>query len=925
MRSHLVSRRDHGWINRRLEYPVPLDGVSVNSSREGWSDSGSEIGFQIGVYGYLICAIRRPSYNPATPVVLASGTRLGPYEVIGPLGAGGMGEVYRAHDTKLNRDVALKILPALFAQDPERLARFKREAQVLAALDHPNIGAIYGSEDTDGAHALVLQLVAGPTLADRIAQGPVPLGEALPIAKQIAEALEAAHEQGIVHRDLKPANIKVRPEGTVKVLDFGLAKLLETDATGSGQGTALANSPTITTPAMMTGVGMILGTAAYMSPEQAKGRPADKRSDIWAFGCVLYEMLTGREAFLGETISDTLAAVLKEEPDLTRLPDRMRRLVDACLQKDPKQRLQAIGDWRLLLEDATEAKSQATSRAPWALAAAFALVGVFALWAPWRRTAPNHSEGAMRLDVDLGMAVAPTNLGPDAILSPDGTRLVVVAEGANRTSRLLTRRLDQSQSQSVELLGTDGAFVPFFSPDGQWVGFFSRGKLKKTRIDAGEPVTLCDAPAGRGGAWGEDGQIIAALETQRGLSLVPAEGGSIATLTTLAPGESSHRWPQILPGGKTVLFTSSTTPSNYDEASISVWSLAAHTEKIVLERAGLSPRYLPSGHLLYVRKGTLFAVPFDPVRLEVRGSPVVAVEDVSNDTNFGFARLDVSSNGILLYRKGRTEGGLTTVHWMDSTGSLEPLETEPALYLSPRISPDGSKLISIVNQGPNADLWIYDWQRGSKSRVTDGKAVYGSPVWSPDGQYIVFSSSGGMLWTRTDGAGKPQALTKSDPQQLPSSFTPDGRRLVFSEVNRTGGLIQTVLIDGGSGELRANKPEAFLQTSSTLPYPAFSPDGRWLAYAYTESGSYEVYVRAFPDKGSRWLISNGGGTMPRWARNGHELFYRTEDSRIMVVTYTATGDSFIADKPRLWSDKPLPNTGLTPNFDLAPDSKRSQC
>jgi serine/threonine-protein kinase len=838
--------------------------------------------------------------------------------VVSLLGEGGMGQVYRAHDTKLNRDVALKILPEAFALDGDRIAPFRREAQVLAVLNHPNIAHIYGFEDSGSTHALVLELVEGPTLGGRIVKGAIPLDEAMPIARQIAEALEAAHEQGIIHRDLKPANIKLRSDGTVKVLDFGLAKAMEPAPAISP---ALTVSPTITSPAMMTGVGMLMGTAAYMSPEQAKGRAADRRSDIWAFGCLLYEMLTGRKAFLGETISDTLAAVLKEEPDLTRLPARMRRLVDACLQKDPKQRLQAIGDWGLPLEDA-ETTSQATSRVPWALAAAFAVVAVFALWAPWRRVASNDAEGAMRLDVDLGMAVASTNIGPDAILSPDGTRLVIVAEGPNRKSRLLTRRLDQTPSQSVELRGTDEAFAPFFSPDGQWVGFFSRGKLKKTRIDAGQPMLLCDAPAGRGGAWGEDGQIIAALETQRGLSLVPAEGGSIASLTTLAPGEQSHRWPQILPGGKTVLFTSSTTPSNYDEASISVWSLAARTEKIVLEHAGLSPRYLPSGHILYVRKGTLFAVPFDPVRLEVRGSPAVVVEDVSNDTNFGFARLDVSRNGMLLYRKGRTEGGLSTVHWLDSTGSLQPLETEPALYLSPRISPDGSKLISTVNQGPNADLWIYDGQRGSKSRVTDGKGVYGSPVWSPDGQYVVFNSSGRMLWTRTDGAGKPQLLTGSNSLQSPSSFSADGSRLVFTELNGTGGLIQTVRVDGGSGSLRANKPEAFLQTSAALPYPAFSPDGRWLAYADADSGSYEVYVRAFPDKGARWLISNGGGMMPRWARNGRELFYRTEDSRIMVVTYRASGDTFVADKPRLWSDKRLANTGLTPNLDLAPDGKR---
>ena len=560
--------------------------------------------------------------------------RVGAYEVLSPLGAGGMGEVYRAKDTKLGRDVALKILPASFTNDPERVARFRREAQVLASLNHPHIAQIYGLEEANGTQFLVLELVDGESLDKRIARGRIPVDEALGIAKQIAEALETAHEKGIIHRDLKPANIALTKDGSVKVLDFGLAKAVDTTSVMSN----LSMSPTITTPAMMTGIGVILGTAAYMAPEQAKGRPADHRSDIWAFGCVLFEMLTQRQAFVGETISDTLAAVLKEEPDLTRVPPRTRRLLHACLQKAPNLRLQAIGDWRLPLEDAVEATSHARNRVPWALAVASVLVAAFALWAPWRPVTRNNAQGAIRLDMDLGMAVAPTNPGPDAILSPDGTRLVVVAEGAHGKSRLLIRRLDQSQSESVELRGSDGAFAPFFSPDGQWVGFFAEGKLKKTRVDGGEPVTLCDATAGRGGTWGEDGHIIAALETQRGLSLVPAEGGSVASLTTLAPGEQSHRWPQVLPGGKIVLFTSSTTPSNYDEANISVASLTAHTEKIVLERAGLYPRYVPSGHLLYVRKGTLFAVPFDPVRLEVRGSPAVAVEDVSNDTNFGFAR-----------------------------------------------------------------------------------------------------------------------------------------------------------------------------------------------------------------------------------------------------------------------------------------------
>jgi serine/threonine-protein kinase len=854
-------------------------------------------------------------------MALAPGTSLGAYEIVGLIGAGGMGEVYRATDTNLGRQVAIKVLPDTFAHDPERTARFDREARTLAALNHPHIAAIYGFERSDRTAALVMELVEGPTLADRIAEGAIPIDEALPIARQIAEALEAAHEQGMIHRDLKPANIKVREDGTVKVLDFGLAKAMEPFATPAAQA-SLANSPTITSPAAMTGVGVLLGTAAYMSPEQARGKVVDKRSDIWAFGCVLYEMVTGRRLFAGTTISDTLAAVLREETDLTRAPARVRRLLQYCLQKDPKLRLQAIGDAWLLLDDAPVKAAAVKTRVPWAVAGALAIVAAVALWAAWRSSAPARLQPAMRVDVDLGAAMSLNNVGPDAILSPDGRRLVFVIQGTNGKSRLVTRALDQSQS--VELRGSEGAYAPFFSPDGQWVAFFAGGKLKKTRLDGGDPVILCNAPAGRGGTWDDDGNIIAALESQQGLVLVPSAGGQVVTLTTLAAGEISHRWPHVIPGTKTVLFISTRTFSNYDESSINVLSLTNGTRKVVLERGGMYPRYAPSGALLYVSRGTLFAVPFDSNRLQVLGRPAALVEDVSNDTNFGFARMDLSNNGMLLYRRGRTEGE-RTVHWLDNTGKLEPLGLDLGVYQFPRISPDGSRLLWQLAEGSSADLWTYDWRRGGKTRLTDGRDVYTYPVWSPDGQYVVFSSSKGMFWTRADGAGKPQPLletTETTAAQFPTSFTPDGKRLVFSELNPNGGLIQTVVVDGSSGQLRAGKRELFLQTSAGLPFCAFSPDGRWLAYADAESGSYEVYVRAFPDKGTRVLISSGGGTMPAWSRNGRELFYRNDDGRIAVTSYTVNGDTFIADTPRIWSERRLANTGLTPLFDLASDGKR---
>jgi len=547
-----------------------------------------------------------------------------------------------------------------------------------------------------------------------------------------------------------------------------------------------------------------------------------------------------------------------------------------------------------------------------------AIFAALAFWAPWRRPSLGNPQPAMRLDLDLGVAMAPTNVGPDAIISPDGTRLVFVAQGPDAISRLRTRRLDQPEP--MELPGSEGAYAPFFSPDGQWVAFFAKGKLKKTPVDGGDAVILCDAPAGRGGTWGDDGNIIATLETQKGLSIVPSAGGRVEPLTTIAVGDNSHRWPYVLPGGKTVLFTSNATYSNFDEASISVLSLPERKSKIVLERAGMYPRYVPSGHLIYVTKGTLFAVPFDLARLEVLGRPTPVVEGVSNDTTFGFARLDLAVSGTLLYQKGRTEG-LRTVYWLDENGRTESFGLEPAVYQFPRISPDGGRLIWMMNQGPSADLWVFDWRSGRKTRLTDGHDVYSYPVWSPDGRFVVFSSSKGIVWTRADGAGKPQPLLESKALQMPTSFTPDGKRLVFSELNAAGGLIRTVILDAESGQLRAATPELFLQASA-LPFSAFSPDGRWLAYADAESGAYEVYVRAFPDKGTRWPISSGGGTMPLWSRNGSELFYRNADSQIMAVPYRVNGDTFVADTPRVWSETRLANTGLTPLFDLAPDGKK---
>ena len=860
---------------------------------------------------------------------LTAGTKLGSYEITAAIGAGGMGEVYQAHDAKLGRDVAIKVLPEAFAHDPERRSRFQREAKMLASLNHPNIATIHGLEQANGASYLVMELVAGETLADRAKrEGALPIEEALTICKQIAEALEAAHEKGIIHRDLKPANVKVTPEGKVKVLDFGLAKAFAGDAANDDP----SNSPTLSMAATMHGV--ILGTAAYMSPEQAKGKAADKRTDIWAFGCVLYELLCGRPAFEGEDVTDILAAVVRAEPDWSRLPEStppaVRTLLRRCLRKDKRQRISDPTDVRIEIEDAiaapkdsgtTQAAPASTSKlllSVGAVAAVLAILLAVALWGWWRATRPIEQalRPLVRLDVDLGPDVSfASPAGTDAILSPDGIRLVYVSQG-----RLFTRRLDQPNT--TELTGTQGALAPFFSPDGQWVAFFSQGKLKKISVEGGSAITLCDAGAGRGGSWGEDGNIIAALGIFTGLSRIPYAGGPPTVVTELQNGEITHRFPQILPGGKAVLFTATSTAPTYDTANIEVMSLADHRTK-TLVRGGTFGRYLPSGHLVYVNRGTLFAVPFDVDRLEVHGTPAPVLDQIGYNAAQGSAQLDFSQNGTLIYRSGGAGGGLLTIAWLDGAGKEQPLLAKPGVYGRPSMSPDGQRLALDVTEGSGTDIWVYDWQRDTMTRLTfTGTAS--TSLWTPDGRYIAFRALGeGMSVTRSDGAGKPQPLTQSKNTQVPWSFTPDGKRLAFMDQSSGSYDLWTVPLESDSAGLRAGKPEVFLQTPADERTPSFSPDGRWMAYSSDESGSYQVYVRAFPDKGGKWQISNGGGTIPLWSRNGHELFFETLDNHIMVAAYTVKGDSFVADKPRAWSEKQLGGTAtVARNVDLAPDGKR---
>jgi Tol biopolymer transport system component len=888
-------------------------------------------------------------------MALTTGARLGSYEILSALGAGGMGEVYRAADTRLKRQVAVKVLPPLLASDPDRLARFRREAEILASLNHPNIAAIHGLEEADGVHALVMELVEGEDLAQRIARGPVPVDDALPIAQQIAEALEAAHDAGVIHRDLKPANIKVRPDGTVKILDFGLAKLAESDGTsGAGKGVP-SQSPTITTPAMMTGVGMILGTAAYMSPEQARGFAADKRADIWAFGAVVFEMLTGERAFTGDTISDTLASVLKTEPNWQALPQaiplRLPSLLRWCLTKDPKRRLRDVGDARVQLEDliaggrdeADPGLNKLTALAawrrllPWALTGVLAAALVMLLIAapPWRQS---PQPALVRMDAQLGGDVSLVSfLAGDAIaLSRDGKLAAFVGQrDANKSAQIYVRRLNElNEREATPLGGTEGADSPFFSPDGQWVAFFADGKLKKVAVKGGATITLCDAPISRGGDWGDDGTIVFLPNRLGTLMRVSADaGGTPQVAVPLAAGEVSQRWPQVLPGGDAILFTSSGgAPTNWNEANIVVQKVASR-ERRVLQKAGYHGRYLSSGHLVFLRDGTLFAAPFDLDSLTVKEPTVPVIEGVTSNGGTGSAWFAASPTGLFAYVPGASTSAGIPISWMDREGKMTTLRATRAPWLNLRFSPDGERVAFQIQTAPT-DIWIYEWARDSLTRLTSDPAADTDPVWTPDGRRVTFSSTrgngttGNIYWQRFDESGNAVRLTNSPNLQQPRSWHPSGRFLAFEEVNaatNTDLMILPMEGDEASGWKPGN-PIVFANTPFDERHPAFSPDGRWLAYVSNDTGQNEVYVRAFQGPG-KWKISAGGGLTPTWSRNKRELYYGVAAvgagfGQIFVVPYTVEGNSFRPGKAQLWSPGRYQTRGPSRMFDLHPDGLR---
>jgi serine/threonine protein kinase/Tol biopolymer transport system component len=889
--------------------------------------------------------------------MIAIGTRFGPYEVLGRLGAGGMGEVYRARDPRLDRDVAIKILPSDFTDDPDRRARFEREARLLAALNHPNIAQIYGMEDTAGVQALVMELVEGVTL-DRLIEGaadrasssrqerraahtpvresaaggapqrqavlpqggplrgaPLPLDQALDIARQIADGLEAAHEKGIIHRDLKPTNIAVTPDGTVKLLDFGLAKA------SAGEPVADRSQPTMMA-VEGTSPGMILGTPAYMSPEQTRGRLVDKRADIWAFGCVLYEMLTGRLAFARETASDTIAAILERDPAWETLsptlPVGLHRLLRRCLEKDPKHRLRDIGDARIEIHEAMAGPKTARPKAASDLRSTTGRRTRRAEQMPATRS-PDQS--LVRLSVDLGPdAVA--GLRTTAVLSPDGRRLAFLARGTDGRQRLATRLLEHAQP--VLLAGTENAQDPFFSPNGEWLGFFADYKLKRVSVQGGSPVTLCEAPNDRGASWADDDTIILAPHIYGGLFRVPGSGGPLQALTHLSEGEVAHAWPDILPGRQAVLFTGGTAAA----PNVQVFSFASGETKVVAG-PGYRGRYLPSGHLVYVHHSTLFAVPFDTGSLEARGVPVPLLDDVADDAGDRTAHFDCARDGTLVYLRGKAVSSARMIAWMDPSGKTEPLLETPGRYSFISPSPDGKRL-AFAAGFPEDHIWVLDLHRGRPSRLTFATVGNQWPQWSPDGQHLVFNAQNGdrpgstLWWIRADGAGEPQRLLESAEELHPSSVAPDGRHIALHRrsAETLYDIVMLPLDTTDPEHPRPGTPEIFLRTPVNEWGAVFSPDGRWIAYYSEESGTGEIYVRPFRGPGGPWLVSSGSGIagiMAHWPRHGRALYYLSSDKHVMEVAYSAGTHSFASEEPRTWSEVTIPFA----SFNLSPDGGRA--
>ena len=838
------------------------------------------------------------------------GQTISHYKINSKLGEGGMGEVYRATDTKLNRDVALKVLPKAFASDRERMARFSREAQVLAALNHPNIASIYGLEDSEDKHALVLELVEGETLAERVNKGGIPLEESLKIALQMAEALEAAHQTGIIHRDLKPANVKITPEGKVKVLDFGLAKALEEEVVAED----ISQSPTISH--MATRAGMILGTAAYMSPEQARGKPVDKRTDIWAFGAVLYEMLTAERAFEGSDASEVLASVIKVDIDWNKLPNDipqvLRRWLRRCLQADPKQRLHDIADFRIEIEEyLSDSTADEVDRAVaflpsvskrqmigWLLPCAIA-TAIITLTAVWILSPQPVPKRLTRMALVLPSDQQLSSYGRHQVaLSPEGTHLVYVAN-----NQLYLRAIDQLEAAPIPGTTGGGGRSPFFSPDGKSVGFYAGGELKKVSIAGGAPATLCKAGNPYGASWGVDDRIVFGQGSD-GIFGVPAAGGKKELLIRVDPGREWAHGPQILPGGHSVLFTLGGAFS-WDDSQIVVQSLETGERKVLVD-GGTDARYASTGHLVYVRAGTLLAVPFDLGSLEANGDPIPILEGVSQSELTGAAQYSFSDRGSLFYVPGLSPE--RRLVWVDRNGVEEPIKAAARPYEQPRLSPD-DRLLALEIEG---DIWAFDLVRETTTRITfDGGS---RPVWTPDGKQIVFTHSSGLFRIAADGSSGVEQVLEGGLYHS-NALSPDGQTLLLHAHNPKSEDALTVKLDGRS------EPKPWLATIFSDVGTDFSPDGKWIVYESDESGQAEIYVRPFPGPGKKINISTNGGIQALWKANG-EIFYRQENQVIAVQVQTEP-ELMVGRPQHLFEGQYIfGGAGQFASYDVTPDGQR---
>jgi len=830
------------------------------------------------------------------------------YEILEKIGAGGMGEVYRARDTKLGRDVAVKILPPVFARDAERMARFRREAQVLASLNHPNIASIYGLETADDSQALVLELVEGPTLADRIARGALPVAEALPLAGQMAQALEYAHERGIVHRDFKPANVKMTDDGRVKVLDFGLAKALEDPVAAPSSGALAADSPTISptlsspVTGALTGANVILGTAAYMSPEQARGKVVDKRTDVWSFGAVLFEMLTGRTLFRGETVSDSLAAVLRLDPEWDRLPadtpPRVRELLRRCLTRDPALRLRDIGEARIALADpdgaaapppdrATPSGFPRSARTAWTVAAVAVVVALVLTW--WPRHA-RQEERPFRLS-----AVVPPgdriDAGPEfnvLTVSPDGRSVAYVARRGG-TNRLYVRRFDDRTA--IALPGTEDARNPFFSPDGQWVGFFSGLALLKVSIHGGQPVELAEVAQDRGGVWTATGEIVFTPNYGSGLLRMADAGGEARALTVpdSTAEERTHRWPARVPGSEWLLFTvgKQDSPGSYDDADIEVVSLRTGERRKIAK--GACARSAPGGHLVISRAGSLTSVPFDPADPRPVPSPTPVLDGVLGQPTSGAAFFDIADDGTLVFVPGEPDLKSSRLAWVERDGRTTLLPFEPGAYRHLSVSPDGSQALAEIGPGGGAggDIWLLGLEDGSMSRLTFDEESY-SPFWMADGRRFLWNGGKAIRIRTIDGTESAREIAPVAGWVVLGGASPDGF-VVYSEYGAVDSDIWSVPIEGG--EPRREIDGALSQTN-----PVVSPDGRWVAYLSSDAGEQQMYVQPWHRPGSRSQVTRDGGRLPMWAPDGKSLYFVNRAS-LYQVPVTRQGDALRAGTP----------------------------